>query len=203
MWDAAIVYGSFFIAAITAATCANRAGVASSATVGPPGWDLAKSWGTNVAVFGVLIGTFFATRIVPDPKYVVDPGYPLLSVLFALLALVAPIVFVAMAGVKQVTRNQVPDVQAQGTATGFYIAMLLTVWAALGQIATLGALTFEVIRTNKVPDLTAIILLILLVAALSVVSYAWRTAQAVMVRQADAVRSRVAGNDAMPSWSLL
>src|ERR1700730_2788110 len=154
MLEVAIVYGSFLVAVITAAACAKQKGLASTSTVGPPAWHLTESWGTNVAVFGVLFGTFFSTKIVPDPKLVLDPGYPLLSVLFALLALVAPIVFVAMSNVKQVKKAGAPEIQAQGTATGFYIAMVFTLWAALGQLATLGALTFEVINARRVPDLT-------------------------------------------------
>ena len=138
MLEVAIVYGSFLVAVITAAACAKQKGLASTSTVGPPAWHLTESWGTNVAVFGVLFGTFFSTKIVPDPKLVLDPGYPLLSVLFALLALVAPIVFVAMSNVKQVKKAGAPEIQAQGTATGFYIAMVFTLWAALGQLATLG-----------------------------------------------------------------
>lgn len=205
MWEVAIVYGSFLVAAITAAACARRAGIASSSTVGPPVWDYTKSWGTNVAVFGALFGTF-TSKLVPSPKYVMDPGYPLMTVVFALLALVAPIVFAAMSDVKQVKKDGVWDIQTQGTVTGFYIAMVFTLWAALGQLSTLGALTFEVINTHKVPDLTAVILLILLVAAASVVAYAWRTSAAVMKRQAtahdDIVESKT--KDApMPSWSLL
>jgi hypothetical protein len=151
----------------------------------------------------VLFGTF-NTKIVPDPKYVPDPGYPLLSVLFALLALVAPIVFAALSEVKPVTKSGLEDSQSQGTVTGFFIAMLFTLWAALGQIATLTALTFEVINTHKVPDVTAIMLLILLVAAVGVLLYAWRTAGLVLERQKKAVTNFVPGvDDAMPSWSLL
>lgn len=203
MWDVAIVFGSFLAAAITAAACANRAGVSSASKLGPPAWDFTKSWATNVAVFGALFGTF-TTKIVPDPKYVLDPGYPLLSVLFALLALVAPIVFAALSEVKPVTKSSLADSQSQGTVTGFFIAMLFTLWAALGQIATLTALTFEVINTHKVPDVTAIMLLILLIAAVAVLLYAWRTAGLVLERQKKAVTNFVPGvDDAMPTWSLL
>jgi hypothetical protein len=203
MWDVAIVFGSFLAAAITAAACAKKAGVTSTAIVGPPAWDFTKSWATNIAVFGALFGTF-TTKIVPDPKYVPDPGYPLLSVLFALLALVAPIVFAALSDVKPVKTLGLEDSQSQGTVTGFFIAMLFTLWAALGQIATLTALTFEVINTHKVPDVTAIMLLILLVAAVAVLLYAWRTAGLVLEQQQKAVTNFVpGGNDSMPTWSLL
>ena len=205
MWDVAIVYGSFVVALIAVGACARRAGVPSTSPVGPPNWDFAKSWGTNIAVFGVLFGTFFSTKIVPAPKYVPDPGYPLLSVLFALLALAAPIVFLAMSEVKEVQKPGLRDkeIQSQGTALGFFIAMLFTLWAALGQLATLGGLTFEVISTNMVPDVTAVLLLILLAAAVGVVSYAWRTAVPLLKQQGDASHALVEGNDAMPSWALL
>jgi hypothetical protein len=200
--DVAIVYGSLLVALITTVACARRAHVAATSPVGPPKLDFAKSWGTNVAVFGVLFGTFFGARIVPTPKYVPDPGYALMSVLFALLALIAPVVFVVLSG-PTAERDSTSRDPHNGTAQGFFFAMALTLWAALGQLATLGALTAEVISTNKVPDVTAVLLLVLLAAAIGVVTYAWRTAKPLLDQQAEAFEPHVAAGGPTPGWSLL
>jgi len=206
MWDVAIVYGSFAVALITVGACAQRAGMPSNSTVGPPSYSIDKSWSTNLAVFGVLFGTFFSAKIVTTPKYVLDPGYALLSVLFALLALIAPIVFVALSDVKLVYKSgsAIPEIQSQGNASAFLITMLVTLWAALGQLATLGTLTAEVINAHKVADVTAILFLILIAAAAAVVGNALRTSKPLLQQQQLAFHALTKGsNDAMPPWSLL
>ncbi|OLC65705.1 MAG: hypothetical protein AUG06_10935 [Actinobacteria bacterium 13_1_20CM_2_65_11] len=207
MGTAAIVFGSFLLSLYTVVRCPKPAGWKANWPVGPANWDFAKSWGTNVAIFGSLIGTFFQNQIVANPVFVPVPGYPLLSVLFALLALVAPAAFLALSQVNPVKNKGALEIQSQGSARGFLVAMLLTLWAALGQLATLGALTFEVMNSGKSSVATVVLAIILSAAAVTVVAYAWRTAKPLLMHQkaaSDLVAVAGATDDtALPAWSLL
>lgn len=51
------------------------------------------------------MAAFFSAKIVANPRFVSDPGYPMLSVLFALLVVVAPLVFRALSTEKPVMAN--------------------------------------------------------------------------------------------------
>jgi hypothetical protein len=103
--------------------------------VGPPNWDFTKSWATNITILGAALGAFFSGKIVATPRIVPDPGYSILGVLFAVLAVIAPLLFRAISTEKAVmTKEGVWDIQYQGTAVGFLLAMLLTLWASLGQL---------------------------------------------------------------------
>src|SRR5713226_1252906 len=162
-------------------------GIPLTSPVGPPNWDFSKSWASNITMLGAILAAFFSAKIVVTPKFVSDPGYPMLSVLFALLAAIAPLVFRAISREKPVVANEGTwDIQYQGTAGGFLLAMFLTLWAALGQLLTLSSLAAEVLSAGKVVWLLPIIFLLLLLTALiGVIWYALSTAQPLLEHQAN------------------
>ena len=203
MWIAGIVVGSFLVSLYVVVLCPKPTGWKADWPVGPANWDFAKSWGTNVAIFGTLIGTFFQNQIVPNPVYVPSPGYPLMSILFALLALVAPAAFLVLSQVSPVMTRGSHEIQSQGTARGFLIAMLLTLWAALGQLATLGALTLEVMNSGQGSTVTVVLEIVLVAAAVAVATYAWRTAKPLLIHQKTISGLVPLDDNALPTWSLL
>src|SRR3989442_13189661 len=92
MGTAAIVFGSFLLSLYTVVRCPKPAGWKANWPVGPANWDFAKIWGKNAPINDPKMATF-VPQIVANPVFVPVPGYPLMSVLFALLALVAPAAF--------------------------------------------------------------------------------------------------------------
>lgn len=185
--ELAIVFGTLGLGLVTVAACAARAGVPQSSPVGPPNWDFTKSWASTITILGAVFGAFFSQKIAATPRFVPDPGYPMLSVLFAVLVVVAPLVFRAISEEKPVLTPQGTwDIQYQGIARGFFVAMLLTLWATLGQLATLGALVVEVLAAGKVnAGLPLSLLIILAVALLATIWYAWSTARPLLNHQSN------------------
>jgi hypothetical protein len=177
----AIVLGALVVAVLVVGACAANVGAQASLPVGPPNWDFTKSWATNIAVLGAVFGTFFSNAIVPTPRFVPSPGYPLLSAVFAVLALISPVVFLALSRVKAVYKDQAWDVQYQGIAAGFLFATFITLWAALGQIITIAALGTEVLAAGKVPGAAWALLITLLIAIVATATYVGRGAGALLV----------------------
>lgn len=193
MLEAGIVLASLGVALALVADCASRSNTRPSLPVGPPNWDFTKSWATNITIVGALFGSFFSNSVVTSPRYVPSPGYVVLSILFALLTLVAPLVFVALSKAKQVPRGASSDLEHQGNAIAFLLAMLFTLWGALGQIGTLGLLGFEVLASGKAASATTIFLVILLLAAVTTVVYAHGTAIALLKHRTAHHRNRRIG----------
>jgi len=185
--EIALVFGSLGLALIVVLACAANAGVAQSSPVGPPNWDYTKSWATNITIIGAVFAAFFSSKIVATPRFVPDPGYPMLTVLFAVLVAAAPLVFRAISKEKAVlSQTATWDIQYQGTVRGFLLAMLLTLWAAFGQLGTLGLLAGEVLAGGRVQSsVTVTLLVVLFVAIAATVWYALSTAKPLMVHQAD------------------
>jgi hypothetical protein len=222
--EIAIVFGSLALGLIVVLAAAANVGVARSSPVGPPNWDFTKSWATNITIIGAVFGAFFSTKIVAAPRYVSDPGYPMLSVLFAVLVAVAPLVFRAISKEKAVlTSAGTWDIQYQGNTAGFLLAMLLTLWAAFGQLTALGFLAAEVLAMRKVSASVPVgLLAILAIALAATIWYGWSTAKPLLAHQANlqahadqlAVQMKAAGavppsgadpkrHAPLPGWRLL
>src|ERR671930_2559715 len=70
--------------------------------LGPPNWDLSKSWGSNITVFGALLGTLLTSGALPEQPSIPKPTYAGLNVLFGVLVLVAPFIYTATQSPKDV-----------------------------------------------------------------------------------------------------
>lgn len=182
-----IVFGSLALSLIVVLASAANAGVPQSSPVGPPNWDFSKSWATNITIIGAVFGAFFSSKIVAAPRFVVDPGYAMLSVLFAVVVVVAPLVFRAISKEQSVlTPAGTKDIQYQGNAAGFLVAMLLTLWAAFGQLSTLGSLAAEVLAAGKVNASVPVGLeVILAIGLVATIWYGWSTAKPLLGHQAN------------------
>jgi hypothetical protein len=134
--------------ALTAAgwlTCgAIRAALTTA--IGDTSWDFSKSWASNITVVGAILGTVLSAKILPTtPTVVVSPnGYTALSLLFGLLVVVAPLLFTAL-------RSGTPDPKGpkyQGYGWGFLLSSCVTLWAVIGELATVGLVLYEAQHGN-------------------------------------------------------
>jgi hypothetical protein len=181
-----IVFLPLLVAAVEVVAAAVAVGLPVTSRVGPPNWDYSKSWATNIAILDAVLGTFLSSKIVPNPKFVGAVSYLLLSAFFAVVVAVGPLVFRALSRESRVlTASGTPDIQYQGTVYGFLLAALLTLWAALGQLTTLGWITAEVVAASSQYPVTLPMLAILAVAAIATLWFAWSTFGPLLQHQAD------------------
>lgn len=109
--------------------------------VGPVDWDFSKSWASNLTVVGGILGTTISVKMFPaTPVVTSQNGYISLSLLFALLVVVAPFVYAAL---------QIGTDDAKGTphfrgrGWSLLVACCVTVWGVIGQLGTLGLVFYE------------------------------------------------------------
>lgn len=181
-----IVFAPLAIAVIEVVAAATSVGISLRTKVGPPNWDYSKSWATNVAILGAVLGTFLSSKLVSNPRFIEPTGYALLSVLFAVLVAIAPLCFRALSSETRVlTPSASGDIQYQGTVFGFLLATMLTLWGALGQLATLAALSMEMLISSGQYSATLALLASLVVGIVAVIWFAWSTFKPLLQHQAD------------------
>jgi hypothetical protein len=132
-----------------------RARAVFAADVGPLNFDFSKSFASNLTVLGAILTAVLGAKLLPEQsgttgKDVVmsQNGYTSLSLLFAILVIVGPFIYVALrTGVRLGT-----DGGAVGNGRGFafLLATLLTVWGAIGQMATVGLIFYEGKRAHTI-----------------------------------------------------
>lgn len=152
-------------------------GVDLSASMGPLDWDFSKSWASNIGLTGSVLTALLAGKVVASPVYLTDAAYSLLSVLFAVLIVAAPVVFKATSVPRLVAAGASgTTLQFQGTVWGFLTAATLTLWAVLGQFGVITTLFFEARRVNGLDaSVVAVLMIVTILGALGVLTYAWVT----------------------------
>lgn len=123
--------------------------------MGPLNWSFEKSWGANVTLGGALLITLIGITIFPDhPQLMAKSSYTLLQVLFGALVSLAPLVYNLIHQNVEVKTNNVATINTQGYVALFLIAGGLVLWAATGQVITLGVLTEEFVRGGALDQMT-------------------------------------------------
>jgi len=153
--------------------------------LGPANWDFSKSWGSNLTVVGALLGTILAAGALPDTTSLSKQTYAGLNLLFGVLILVAPLVYTATQTPVSVNRTKtLKEPQYQGYVVSFLIASAITLWATLGELATV-TLLFNEIRTARSLPAASVGLLIAVVgvSAALLCFYAWRSLKWIIERQ--------------------
>jgi hypothetical protein len=119
-------------------------------SIGRPNWDFSKNFAANLTLVGALLATILAAGVLPDDtSYLPKATYGVLSVLFGIVVLVAPLAFLAF---QKPTGTVDKDGEMyQGVAGAFLLAALLTVWGVGGELATAGALVGEIGQSTSVP----------------------------------------------------
>ncbi len=152
-----------------------RARTLPTADVGRLDFDFSKSFASNLTVVGAILTAVLGAKVLPSQLATPKPdvvmsqnGYTSLSLLFALLVVVAPFVYVALrAGVVG------PDGLPKGSGRGwaFLLASWLTVWGAIGQMATVGLVFYEGKHAGTLLESTVIPVWAVLGCALVLVAY--------------------------------
>lgn len=208
--------------------------------MGTATWDFSTSWASNLTVVGALLGTALSAALG-------TLQHSTLNLLFLLLAFLAPLAYAVLGRQVPVIPTQAQEQQSiwtivrriqdaqqptqllsyqyQGYVWGFLCACLFTVWAVLGELATLFLLSGDLPTTQPKQHFSIIggFQVFLVLAGLFLLYYCltnipW-TLQAQVghkeVRKAEAERFRTQVQSetalkversvraAMPSWALL
>ena len=141
--------------------------------LGAVGWSFTDSWASTLTEVGALLGVLVAAQLVgPEVQPLSGTDLAGLSLLFGALAAVAPLVFNAISELAPDTPNAEGPLY-RGYVWGFLLACIVTLWAVLGELATLAILLRE---ATTLPHLVSITFQSMAgVASVLVVIYAWRT----------------------------
>ena len=123
-------------------------------------WTAKDSWVTNIAALGAILGT-----VISDAAYKLTgpgAGATLLFIVFGGVAVAAPVVYGATAKLESQGLND-----TTGSVWGFLLAGAATLFAALGELATLGLLVMNV--TGSAATQAAVIAALCLGAAAIIV----------------------------------
>lgn len=189
--------------------------VSLGSRMGPGSWSFSDSWASNLTTVGAFLTTILTASIFNSPSAPVKPlidDYVSLSLFFALLTIVAALVYSASSSDIDVLVNGERVTQRQGWVWSFLVAGALTLWSTLGQLATV-ALVFKVIADQQYLSAVAmdIFWAVLAAAILGALVYGWRSIPCTVAEQVKVHAQRtkafadsaVAGTPPLPTWSLL
>jgi hypothetical protein len=134
-------------------------------------WDFSKSWATNITILGSL----FCTIIAQDTNNKLK--YAGLSVFFGVLVVISPLVYNATSQphIKHSTTGN-EEIQYLSPIWAFLISAALTLWAVLGQLATVITILITVaLQTNLSYSVTSVLILFMVLATVLVIVYAFKT----------------------------
>lgn len=132
-----------------------------------PAWTAKDSWVTNIAGVGAVLGTVLSNTALNANFKTAAPGLTLLYVVFGGVAAGAPVVYGATAKLQSQGINDMT-----GSVWGFLLAGAASLFAVLGEIATLGLLVTSV--PDSVQTQRAVIIA-LCAGALAVLVYSVRS----------------------------
>lgn len=149
--------------------------------IGPASWSFGDSWASTLTAFGAILGALLLTMVLPESgRYTTVRTVALLDLIFGFLVVLAPFVYAATGSpvtLPPVSPDTTPVVSYEGRALTFLVAAAITLWAALGEIATLVLASAELSFPGALFFVFATVLLA--VAAL-MLAYAWRSIRAVL-----------------------
>jgi hypothetical protein len=124
--------------------------------MGVANWAFDKSWGANVTLGGSLLIALLGLSAFPGrPQLMTKPSYAMLQLLFGALVSLAPLVYNLIRQETVVNNGGFPQVSVHGYVIMFLMAGGLVLWAAMGQVVTLGVLAEEFLRCGVVDRTTA------------------------------------------------
>jgi hypothetical protein len=168
-----------------------------------------SSWASHVTVFGALLTTVLASSTLPEVPEQIDKNSLVgLSLLFAGLIVIAPFVFEAIQSpsANRLTKSKVaPQAESEGGSGVILVLILscgLTLGAVVGQIATIGLATWEIVGEHNTVRI-AIEASLGLLAALAVYYVLLEASKAASTDWHAAAAKRKQDGDAQPaSWAL-
>jgi len=148
-WDARLFFGALAVSFVCVATRIrsfrrNIIGFQCGKEMGPPDWDFKSSWASTLTVAGAVIGAIVAEPdLFPESPTLSRAAYSGLSILFALMAVLAPLFYSAF----RIVRKPVALVPFRGRVWAFLVASAITLWAACGELFMAALLLWD-IRTK-------------------------------------------------------
>jgi hypothetical protein len=149
----------------------DRLGLRSA--VGPVNFDFSKSFASTITALGALLTTILAAKGIVTSKtpHLTASSYAALSLFFGILVVVAPFVYRALSTTSDVIdKDGLDDIQYQGNAVGFLLAVLLTVWAVYGQLVTMFLFLTDIQSTTLFESVLGVIFAL---SAMLVAYYVW------------------------------
>jgi hypothetical protein len=149
--------------------------------VGPPNWNFSDSWASTLTAVGALFGTIVAANVLPKkPHYLPLSYYAGLSLFFGVLVVMAPFVFNATRrGLAKPTGDGTAGFE--GTVWALLLASFVTLWAVLGELATLMVIARELLRGVTFGIAASVFGLVIAL----VILYSWRSLGVVIEQQTD------------------
>jgi hypothetical protein len=174
-----LVFGALIFAALLVAIRAldlkGKPGYKLNDSMGPANWDFSKSWASTLTIVGAVLGTILsASGVVPaTTKYLTHGSYAALNLLFGIVVVLAPFVYRALGrSTRVLATSPAAEVNYEGTVLGFFVAVFLTLWGVIGELATSCLIFAEVQISQTVLDL---FLAILVVSGGLLLVYVWRS----------------------------
>ena len=158
---------------------------------------------TNVTVIGTLVTTFMSSTALPEnPHLATKTTYVVLSLIFGLAVLLAPVLY-------NFGATPVSETERKGYVWWFLVSVALTIWAVIGQLGVLILLLREFADRFVISGLTRNIAIgVLLAIAAAAAVYCFRTAafyakSATAVAKPAAERAVAATQTPAPTWNVL
>jgi hypothetical protein len=146
--------------------------------MGEVNWSFSNSWASTMTAGGAFLGTILAASVIPASAVPFSAGALAgLNLLFGFIIVLAPLAFSATSRInKPASGDTGPDYA--GYIGLFLVAVLLTIWATLGELATIVILLNELQSGTLSSALTWLFFVLLLISIASTCFYAWGTIEA-------------------------
>jgi hypothetical protein len=143
--------------------------------MGTATWSFGDSWGSNIGVGAAFLSALLGFSAFPEQTVFLNKtAYISLSLVFSGLIILAPAVY-------NLIRSPALDatsgsIKYEGYVLFFVLASALTVWGALGQLATAGFVVEELFHARAFPHSTMVSFLVVLgIVSIMLLYYAWST----------------------------
>jgi hypothetical protein len=195
IWPALLVALAVGIGAVV---LLKRDGISMADPMGLPNWDFSQSWASTFTTVGAVLNGVISSQALPaSPAALSRQSYAGLGVLFATLVVLAPCLYNFL---RKLDRKAW---QYHGRVWTFILAGVMTVWAALGQFATIAVLFDEIRLAGYLPDAPVRLLQsILVVGAVGLTFYALSTIRSTVEEQ-HSVKSVSGRTTPLLPWALL
>jgi len=181
--------------------------------MGMPAWDFSQSWASNLSVVGGLVSLSTVTGLLASKSQTSLPAvaYTALDFAFPLLAILAPLVY-KFSGKVTVQLGPPPTILNEGIVAMFLVAGVFTIWACTGQLVLQALWLLDLNASNgTLAGFGILVAVVLILVALGVLYYAFRTMVDTINAQTDAAAAKgrkisliaVAGRTRAESWPLL
>lgn len=152
---------------------------ALSQRLGPVTFDFSKSWASAFTVVGAVLGSILSAKgLLPDkPHFLPTASYGALNLLFGVAIVLAGFFYRATSVAEDTTApGGSKEVQYQGFVWSFLLASAITLWAVIGELATIFLLFGEMAAQASFAEPVLWLFALLMGAgALLVLLYVWRS----------------------------